>query len=183
MTYEEYKNNKNEKPKNEILKKILSKLFTIIIFIMLVVTISNYSPGFKNFIIDDVLNSTYDFSKVNKLINNFTTVFKNDNTTKVSFVENKTHEKYLDGVKYIIGENEEIKLKSSGIVTYIGKKDGYNNTIIVQQSDGYYAWYGNVKESIKLYDYIEAGENIGTSSDEYYYALFKDDKPVDLNEG
>ena len=42
MTYEEYKNNKNEKPKNEILKKILSKLFTIIIFIMLVVTISNY---------------------------------------------------------------------------------------------------------------------------------------------
>ena len=183
MTYEEYKNNKNEKPKNEILKKILSKLFTIIIFIMLVVTISNYSPGFKNFIIDDVLNSTYDFSKVNKLINNFTTVFKNDNTTKVSFVENKTHEKYLDGVKYIIGENEEIKLKSSGIVTYIGKKDGYNNTIIVQQSDGYYAWYGNVKESIKLYDYIEAGETIGTSSDEYYYVLFKDDKPVDLNEG
>ena len=93
MTYEEYKNNKNEKPKNEILKKILSKLFTIIIFIMLVVTISNYSPGFKNFIIDDVLNSTYDFSKVNKLINNFTTVFKNDNTTKVTFEENKTHEK------------------------------------------------------------------------------------------
>lgn len=183
MTYEEYKNNKNEKPKNEILKKILSKLFTIIIFIMLVVTISNYSPGFKNFIIDDVLNSTYDFSKVNKLINNFTTVFKNDNTAKVSFVENKTHEKYLDGVKYIIGENEEIKLKSSGIVTYIGKKDGYNNTIIVQQSDGYYAWYGNVKESVKLYDYIEAGETIGTSSDEYYYVLFKDDKPVDLNEG
>lgn len=183
MTYEEYKNNKNEKPKNEILKKILSKLFTIIIFIMLVVTISNYSPGFKNFIIDDVLNSTYDFSKVNKLINNFTTVFKNDNTTKVSFVENKTHEKYLDGVKYIIGENEEIKLKSSGIVTYIGKKNGYNNTIIVQQSNGYYAWYGNVKESIKLYDYIEAGETIGTSSDEYYYVLFKDDKPVDLNEG
>ena len=183
MTYEEYKNNKNEKPKNEILKKILSKLFTIIIFIMLVVTISNYSPGFKNVIIDDVLNSTYDFSKVNKLINNFTTVFKNDNTTKVSFVENKTHEKYLDGVKYIIGENEEIKLKSSGIVTYIGKKNGYNNTIIVQQSNGYYAWYGNVKENIKLYDYIEAGETIGTSSYEYYYALFKDDKPVDLNEG
>ncbi len=183
MTYEEYKNNKNEKPKNEILKKILCKLFTIIIFIMLVVTISNYSPKFKNFIIDDVLNSTYDFSKINKLLNNFTTIFKNDNTSKVSLMENKTHEKYLDGVKYIIGENEEIKLKNSGIVTYIGKKDGYNNTIIVQQSDGYYAWYGNVKENIKLYDYIEAGETIGTSSDEYYYVLFKDDKPVDLNEG
>lgn len=183
MTYEEYKNNKKDKPKNEILKKILGKLFTIIIFTMIVITISNYSSGFRNFIINDVLNSTYDFSKINKLINNFTTIFKKDTTTNVSLVEEKTHEKYLDGVKYIIGENEEIKLKNSGIITYIGKKEGYNNTIIVQQSNGYYAWYGNVTESIKLYDYIEAGETIGISSNEYYYALFKDDKPVDLNEG
>ena len=72
--------------------------------------------------------------------------------------------------------------QDSGIVTFIGKKEGYNNTIIIQQSNGYYAWYGNVSESIKIYDYIEKGSVIGSADKEYYYALFKDDKKVDLNE-
>ena len=74
-------------------------------------------------------------------------------------------------------------LKDSGIVTYIGKKKGYNNTVIIQQSNGYYAWYGNIKENVKLYDFIEKGSVIGSSlSNEYYYALFKDDKKVSINE-
>ena len=75
-------------------------------------------------------------------------------------------------------DNEKILLKNSGIVTFIGNKDGYNNTIIVQQSNGYYAWYGNIKESIKLYDYVEKGSEIGSASGEYYYVLLKDDKPI-----
>ena len=67
-------------------------------------------------------------------------------------------------------------------VTFIGEKEGYNNTIIVQQSNGYYAWYGNVTEKVKLYDYVEKGTVIGTATDEYYYVLLKDDKPVNINE-
>ena len=96
-----------------------------------------------------------------------------------SIIDNK-YEKYLDGIKYYISDNTKIYLKSSGIVTFIGEKEGYGNTVIVQQSDGYYAWYGNINESIKLYDYVESGSEIGESSGEYYYALFKDDKPVDI---
>ena len=46
-------------------------------------------------------------------------------------------------------------------------------------TNGYYAWYGNIKESVKLYDYIEKGEYLGNSmSDFYYYVLYKDDKPI-----
>ena len=72
MTYEEYKSSKNKiKPSSEkksILKALLSKLFTVIIFSMLVVIISNYSPKFKSFIVDKVLNSTMDLkTKVMKL--------------------------------------------------------------------------------------------------------------------
>ena len=183
MTYDEYKNIRNEKVGNSIIKRLFSKLFTIIIFSMLVVIISNYSPKFKSFIVDKVLNSTLDFSFVNKFINKTTDIFKisNKKTIPVSS-EVKPSIKYKDGVKYLIGENENIYLKSSGIVTFIGEKDGYNNTIIVQQSDGYYAWYGNVKESIKLYDYVESGSVIGKASDEYYYVLLKDDKPVNIND-
>ena len=187
MTYEEYKSSKNKiKPSSEkksVLKTLLSKLFTVIIFSMLVVIISNYSPKFKSFIVDKVLNSTMDFSFVNKIINKTTSVFENkSNETVPVSKEIEKSIKYKDGFKYIIGEDEEILVKDSGIVTFIGKKDGYNNTIIIQQSNGYYAWYGNVKESIKLYDYVEKGSVLGTASDEYYYVLLKDDKPIDINE-
>lgn len=180
MTYDEYKNSKDNKTKKNYFKSFLSKLFTIVIFTMLVVITSNLSSDFRNFIINNVLNSTFDFSKFNKLVNNTTDIFKgNNNTAKVSGeIDLKNTEEYLDGVKYHIKDNEKILVKESGIVTFIGKKEGYNNTIIVQQSNGYYAWYGNVKESIKLYDYVEAGSEIGTASNEYYYVLLKDDKPI-----
>lgn len=183
MTYEEYKNKKDSKA-NNIFKKILSKLFTIVIFTMIVITLSNTSPKFKSFIVDKVLNSTIDFSFVNKLSNKVTNVFKtSNNTLPVVKEENNRKEKYKDGIKYIVNKGASVNIKDSGIVTYIGNKDGYNNTVIIQQSNGYYAWYGNIKEEVKLYDYIESGSKIGSSlTNEYYYVLLKDNKPVNLNE-
>lgn len=183
MTYEEYKNKKDSKA-NNIFKKILSKLFTIVIFTMIVITLSNTSPKFKSFIVDKVLNSTIDFSFVNKLSNKVTNVFKTpNNTLPVVKEENNRKERYKDGIKYIVNKGASVNIKDSGIVTYIGNKDGYNNTVIIQQSNGYYAWYGNIKEEVKLYDYIESGSKIGeTLTNEYYYVLLKDNKPVNLNE-
>ena len=176
MTYEDYKNN-NRKRSN-----IIIKLFTVIIFTMLIVIISNYSPKFRNFIINDVLNNTINFSKVNRFINKYTNVFKISDTKPVVSVPTNNSEKYLDGLKYKIGTNEEVYVKDSGIVTFIGNKEGYNNTIIVQQSNGYYAWYGNIKEKVKLYDYLESGTVLGIASNEYYYVLIKDDKIVKIDE-
>lgn len=183
MTYEEYKNKKDSK-NNNFLKKILNKLLTLVIFTMIIIIISNYSPKFKSFLIDKVLNSTIDFSFVNKITNNITEVFKtNDNIKTVMKDEKDLKEKYKDGVKYIVNKDEDIYIKNSGIITYIGEKEGYNNTVIVQQSNGYYAWYGNIKEEVKLYDYVESGNVIGTSlTNEYYYVLLKDNKPVNINE-
>lgn len=183
MTYEEYKNKKDSKA-NNIFKKILSKLFTIVMFTMIVITLSNMSPKFKSFIVDKVLNSTIDFSFVNKLSNKVTNVFKtSNNTLPVVKEENNRKERYKDGIKYIVNKGASVNIKDSGIVTYIGNKDGYNNTVIIQQSNGYYAWYGNIKEEVKLYDYIESGSKIGeTLTNEYYYILLKDNKPVNLNE-
>lgn len=177
MTYEDYKK-RNNINKKEILKKLLGKLYTIVIFTMFVIILSNTNESFKKFLIDDVLNNTMDFSKVNNALDNVTNVFKEDET-KIVFNEEKEQEEYKDGYKYYINKNEEVKLKDSGIITYIGEKEGYGNTIIVQQSNGYYAWYGNINEEVKLYDYIEAGESIGKSKEDYYYyVLLKDDKPI-----
>ena len=181
MTYEDY--SKKTSNKKNYLKVLLNKLFTVIIFTMLVITISNYSPKFKSFLVDKVLNDSMDFSFFNNIVNKITTVFKSEEIIPVSSNINDTkYEKYLSGVKYIINDNEEVTIKDSGIVTFIGEKDGYNNTIIIQQSNGYYAWYGNIKESVKLYDYIEKGSVIGSASKEYYYVLLKDDKPINIYE-
>lgn len=179
MTYEEYRSKKenNKKHSNKFFKTLLSKLFTIVIFSMLIVAISNYSDSFRNFLINNVLNKTMDFSAFNKLVNNVTSVFKNDEVVPV-MKETSSCEKYLDGIKCINSGN--VIVKDGGIVTYIGEKEGYNNTIIIQQSDGYYAWYGNIKENVKLYDYLESGTVIGTSENEYYYVLLKDDKPIKI---
>lgn len=180
MTYEEYKNNKNPK-EHKIIKVILNKLFTIIIFTMIIVIISNLSPKFREFVYNNVLNNSLDFSFVNKILEKTSNVFKEEQTKQV-FNEIKEYETYKDGIKYKIKENENIYLKDSGIVTYIGEKEGYNNTVIIQQSNGYYAWYGNIKENVKLYDYVESGTQIGTASNEYYYVLLKDDKPVSIHD-
>lgn len=179
MTYEEYKNNKNQNKKNNSwLKNILGKFFTVVIFTMIVLIISNFSPKFREFLIDDVLNKTMDFSRVNNLIDSFTSVFKEEDIKPVIKVENEKEEDYKDGKKIYMTSSDEVLLKDSGIVTFIGHKDGYENTIIIQQSNGYYAWYGNIKENVKLYDYIESGNVIGTSNNFYYYVLYKDDKPI-----
>ena len=170
MTYEEYKNESNNN-NNNFFKLIFSKLFTIVIFCMIVITISNTNEKFRNFLINDVLNNTMDFSKMNNLL---------DRAKQFGVSEKDIEsEEYMDGYKYYVIEKDNIIMKDSGIITFIGEKEGYGNVVIVQQSNGYYAWYGNIKESVKLYDYIEKGEYLGNSmSDFYYYVLYKDDKPI-----
>ena len=130
------------------------------------------------FSLNKVLNNTMDFSKVNNTLDTMTNVFSEEKEKQV-FNEIEEKEKYKEGYKYSVNKHKEIILKESGIVTYIGEKEGYSNTVIIQQSNGYYAWYGNISESVKLYDYVEQGEVIGTSKDDfYYYVLYKDDKPI-----
>ena len=176
MTYEEYKNESNNK--RSFLKIIFDKLFTVVIFTMIIIIISNKNDKFRKFLIDDVLNNTMDFSKMNNFVDNFTNVFKEEETSLV-FNEVGNYEEYKDGYKYFVKDNDNILMRDSGIITFIGEKDGYGNVVIVQQSNGYYAWYGNVSEEIKLYDYVEKGEVLGKSlSDFYYYVLYKDDKPI-----
>lgn len=178
MTYEEYKSNKKVK-KSNIFKKLFNKLFTVVIFTIVVITISNFSPKFKDFLINDVLNNSMDFSFMNKITSTFTDVFENGETENVSFEPEVKKEKYKDGIKYYMEYTDEVKLHDSGIVTFLGEKDGLN-TIMIQQSNGYYAMYANIKPTVKLYDYVSKNTVIGTSEDYYYFALYKDDKPVDI---
>ena len=67
----------------------------------------------------------------------------------------------------------------SGLVVYVGEKEGIGNTIIVQQSNGIDVKYGFLdKIDIKVYDYIEKGTIIGNSNNKLYLEFSKDGKVV-----
>ena len=72
----------------------------------------------------------------------------------------------------------------SGIVVYIGEKENYGNTIIIQGMDGIDYWYGNVEDiNVKLYDYIEANTVIANTTDNKLYVLFmKNGEVLDFEE-
>ena len=38
-----------------------------------------------------------------------------------------------------------VPIEESGIVVFIGEKEGYNNTVIIQRIDGIDEWYGNIE--------------------------------------
>lgn len=102
--------------------------------------------------------------------------------TKAVFNEELTYKstkKYQDGVKLTVDNDLLIPSLESGIVVFIGEKEGYGNTLIIQQANGIDCWYGNVKNlSVKLYDYVEKGSAIGEANGKELYLVFKKDGAV-----
>ena len=59
----------------------------------------------------------------------------------------------------------------------------YNNTIIIEDLNGVYIWYGNVSTtSLKLYDYVEKGTYIGEAERNLYMVFSKDNKYLNYEE-
>ena len=83
-------------------------------------------------------------------------------------------EPYQDGVKLLVEEHYLVPVKNSGLVVFIGEKEGYGKTVIIQQMDGIDLWYGGLEEiNVKLYDYVEEGSLLGETTEENLYLVFK----------
>ena len=86
------------------------------------------------------------------------------------------YEKYQDGVKIDISKGSPVSLLNGGIVVFIGEKEGYGNTLILQGNDGIDYWYGNITNTnATLYDYLEKDTLIGEANDDYIYLVFQKD--------
>lgn len=190
MTLEEYKN-KNNKKNNKNSKKYVTNLLTrsliTIILVFGVLIMVNFDKDFKSDLEKYLFKTNYNFSSINKLYNNYFADFLKTSKDSVAVFEEKgkteDYKKYKDGVVKQIGKNEEIKLLNGGIVVFIGEKEGYGNTVIVQQSNGTDAWYGNIKKvDVKLYDYLEKGETLGKASEKLYLVFQKDGEYLDYKE-
>ena len=75
---------------------------------------------------------------------------------------------------YISPKNsEDIQAWESGIVTFVGKKKGLNQTIVIQHVDGSKTTYGNVSSTdVHVYEHVLQHETIGS------FEHSKEDAPV-----
>ena len=90
-----------------------------------------------------------------------TSVFKE----KITYSEK---ESYLNGVQLKVQNNYLVPNQESGVVVYVGKKEGYNDVVIIEGKENINKWYGNLCNiSVKLYDYIEEGSYLGETCNEY----------------
>jgi stage IV sporulation protein FA len=187
------KNNTKKENKNNFEKKIIKFLLKLtiitIIFCILSILVRN-NITVKNNIYKYVYNTNMSFSSIKKFYNShigniipFQNIFEDKKVfnEKLEYKELSTYNK---GVKLKLSDNYSIPIIKEGIVIFVGEKDNIGKTVIIQQSDGIDAWYGNLSNiNVKLYDYVEDNMLIGeASNNELYLEFQKDGVNIDYKE-
>ena len=177
------KNNNQDKlvkyTKN-LLTRILLSIIIVLITCIYIKIDNNNSLNVKNYLFNDNLK----FTKINNLYKNY---FGNilptvDTDTDLVFnsdsIKTKEYSNYENGVKILTNKNETVSTICGGIVVFIGEKENYENTVIIQGNDGIDYWYGGITNiAVNLYDYIEKDTLIGETKNDYLYiVLHKDGK-------
>ena len=160
--------------------KFTNKILLTVVICLTCLIVMEYSPKFKDFINEKVLNNNISFAYFKNLYNKyFGDVLPNNNDTVSVFDEKlvyKRKESYFNGYKLEVSTNYLVPVIETGIVVYIGEKDEYGSTVVVEQIDGVNIWYGNVNTSnVKLYDYITKGTFLGEVKDNNLYIVVEKD--------
>lgn len=182
MDYYSSKFLSNKKNNNRsFLKSFFNKiLFCILLFLILMIVVKD-NPELEDKVYKFIYENNISFSKFREKYDEYlggVLPFDNmmvDDTVSVFSEEFKYKEisDYNKGAKLIVDNNYLVPIIESGIVVYMGEKDGYGYTIIVQQVDGVDCWYVNVNSNISLYDYVEKGSLLGDSNGNYMYIYFQ----------
>ena len=186
MNVEEYRNKKTVKKKLVLKKGIRSfinrLLIVTIIFLSCLILIKS-NNSFKNILIKYVYEDSFKFTKLKaiyeKYFGKILSIDKVAPKEEAVFNEKLEYSKanvYNDGAVLTVSDNYMVPTLESGIVVFIGEKEGYGSTVIIEQVDGIDVWYSNVKaNNIKMYDYIEKGSLIGEIKGKKLYMVFQKD--------
>ena len=164
-----------------VLGLIHKSLLSGLIFISTLCMIKVY-PDTKEVIYKKVFQEQISFARINQWYEkNFGSLIPVDSffvhNTQAVFQEQLVYhakEAYQDGVKLTVDNNYLVPVLESGIVVFVGNKDHYGPTVIIQQVDGVDLWYVNVKyDSAKLYDYVEKGSLLGETLDTNLYLYYQ----------
>ena len=171
--------NKKEPKKKKNIMKFVNKTLTAIFLGLVFLIVMEYSPKFKSFMQEDVLDKNFSFGFIGKLYNKYFGEIlpeTNDNVVKV-FNEKLTYEKqekYQDGYKLTVKNNYLVPVIKSGVVVFIGEKEEYGNVITIECEDNTVITYGNIKNiDLKLYNYVNNGEFLGEAGGDYIYIIIQ----------
>ncbi len=86
-----------------------------------------------------------------------------------------------------IGKDAAVEAMNGGFVEFVGQKEGFGNTVIIQHADKSESWYGNMsKIDVSLYEYVETGAQIGKATvpedgtnGSFYFAIKEGEQFVD----
>ncbi len=167
---------------NFLNRVLITGLITIISLILF-----KKDSSFKKYFSDNVLSVNFNFAYINSLYNKYfggVLPFSNIiSSTETVFNEKLSYDgfnNYLDGVSLNVSSDYMVPSINSGLVVFIGYKDGYGNTLIIEGSDGVDVWYSNMGDiSVSMYEYVSSGNFIGTCSNNLYLVFKKDGNVLD----
>lgn len=163
--------------KNINLKPIISKFLYAVIFFLISIIFTRYNDNTLLLYKKYVFTESLPFTKIKGFYEDlFGEVLPKENTSLVlnGDLVYKSIDTYLDGEVLTLTSSSIINSITSGVVVYIGNKDGYGNTVIIQGVDGVDIWYSNFSNiSVKLYDYIEKNTLLGEVLDNKLYLVIK----------
>lgn len=179
------KDNSNNNIRSFIKKGLIKCLICAVLFLGGAIY-CKYNGSFKDWILDNVYTKNLSFASINNFYNKYLGgIMPFDNivqdTTPVfnEELDYKEKSKYLDGVKLTVDYEYLVPVLDTGIVVYIGEKEGYGNVIIIQNMQGIDTWYGNIESSsVALYDYIEKGDLLGKVKDNTLYLVYSENNEI-----
>jgi stage IV sporulation protein FA len=166
--------NKND---NGGMKKVNHFLFLVIIILVALIYLKT-DGNTKNKISNLLSVNNISFAKINKWYkNNLGNIlpFKNEEVKEVfeEKIEYSKLEEYKNGVKLTTKDKYLVPNLNDGMIIFIGKKDDFGNTIVIQSSNEVEYWYSNLDNiDHNLYDYVNKGEYLGEVKNKTLYLNF-----------
>ena len=162
--------------------KIFNKLLIVIILVISTLIWARLADGNRALLMHHLFDKHFQFASLNNTYTKYlgdVLPLKNiglvkDKTVFKEQLQYKEANKYLKGVKLTVADHYLIPVVKSGIVVFIGDKDDYGKTIIIQQTNGVDLWYGNIEQiNVSMYDYVEEGMLLGEVNGKDLYLVFQ----------
>lgn len=118
---------------------------------------------------------------------------KNETTKEIQYAlpaSGKILEEFDENGQRITIEIEKdaaVEAMNGGFVRFIGEKEGFGQTIVIQHANKSESWYGNLSSiDVGLYEYVETGAKIGKATvpedgtnGSFYFAIKEGEQFVD----
>ena len=170
---------KEETFENKIIYKIVIKSLICILLFIFYLILNKTNLKFKDLIYQKVYNSNISFAKINYWYeSHFGSLFPIKTVDDIQVFNESivysSKERYLKGVLLKVNNNYIVPSINDGIIIYIGEKEQYGKTIIIEDKDGLDTWYSNINiGNINIYDYVNKGDYLGEVIDGKLIMVFQ----------